>query len=84
MDEKDIKGDKNPKDFILFFDADFKVSSTIKDNTGSKQYVENMVFPTLTFPSDHGVTSTVMIKEAFANSVSVADSKASLRKAVSS
>jgi hypothetical protein len=60
LEEKDVKGDKNPKDFIIFFDADFKVLQTTKDNTGEKKYIENMVFPTLTFPSDHGITSTVL------------------------
>ena len=62
LEEKDFKGDKNPKDFILFFDTDFKVVSTQKDNTGERKYIEGMVFPTLTFPSDHGVTSTVLIE----------------------
>jgi hypothetical protein len=92
---QDLKGDKNPKDFILFFNADFQVNrisflsppplsppqtrinflslycvipihphqqvlSTSKDNTGDKKYIEGMVFPTLHFPSDHGVTSTVL------------------------
>ncbi len=60
MEEKDVKGDKNPKDFILFFGADFDVINTRKDNTGKLKYVENMVFPTLTFPSDHGITSTIL------------------------
>ena len=60
LEEKDTKGDKNPKDFVLFFASDFSVLSTTKDNTGEKVYVENMVFPTLKFPSDHGVTSTVL------------------------
>jgi hypothetical protein len=60
LEEKDVKGDKNPKDFILFFGADFEVLSTRKDNTGKLKYVENMVFPTLTFPSDHGITSTIL------------------------
>ena len=60
LEERDIKGDKNPKDFILFFKSDFNVLSTTKDNTGKKKYVEKMVFPTLTFPSDHGITSTVL------------------------
>ena len=55
-----MKGDKNPKDWILFYKADFQVLHTSKDNTGDKKYVENMVFPTLSFPSDHGVTSTVL------------------------
>jgi len=63
LEEKDIKGDKNPKDFILFFSSDFTVTSTKKDNTGSKKYIENMVFPTLSFPSDHGITSTVLKQE---------------------
>ena len=58
--DTDKKGDKNPKDFIVFFDSDFKVSSVTKDNTGERKYIENMVFPTLNFPSDHGVTSTTL------------------------
>lgn len=60
FEEKDVKGDKNPKDFILFFREDYRVVSTTKDNTGDQRYVENMVFPTLRFPSDHGITSTVL------------------------
>eukprot|EP01041_Mallomonas_annulata_P002661 gene2661-5221_t len=63
FEEKDKKGDKNPKDFILFFHGDFDVISTTKDNTGSKKYIENMVFPTLAFPSDHGITSTVLAEK---------------------
>ena len=59
-EERDVKGDKNPKDFIVFFDADFKVVTTAKDNTGHHEYTEGMVFPTLDFPSDHGITSTVL------------------------
>ena len=56
--EKDVKGDKNPKDFIIFDANDFSVRWTTKDNTGEKKYIEGMVFPTLTFPSDHGITAT--------------------------
>jgi len=56
--EKRQKGDVNPKDFILFKKNDFSVEKTIKDNTGQKIYVEDMAFPTLQFPSDHGVLST--------------------------
>jgi hypothetical protein len=59
-EEKDTKGDKNPKDFIVFFKEDYRVLQTTKDNTGEKKYIENMVFPTLSFPSDHGITSTVL------------------------
>lgn len=63
LEEKDVKGDKNPKDFILFFSSDFSVVATEKDNTGKRNYVENMVFPTLSFPSDHAVTSTVLAEK---------------------
>jgi hypothetical protein len=56
--EKDAKGDKNPKDFIVFPTDEFAVRWTAKDNTGAGKYVEGMVFPTLAFPSDHGVTAT--------------------------
>eukprot|EP00605_Chrysophyceae_sp_TOSAG23-4_P001004 GSChrysophyteH1.ASY1.ANO1.1105.1 assembled CDS len=63
LDEKDKKGDKNPKDFILFFDSDFTLLQTTKDNTGARKYIENMVFPTLDFPSDHGITSAVMVEK---------------------
>mmetsp|Transcript_10630 Transcript_10630/g.20902 ORF Transcript_10630/g.20902 Transcript_10630/m.20902 type:complete len:615 (-) Transcript_10630:306-2150(-) len=51
------KGDVNPKDFILFKQDTFVVKRVIKDNTGNKQYIENSVFPTLNFPSDHGILS---------------------------
>ena len=60
LEEKDIKGDKNPKDFIVFFSSDYEVLTTTKDNTGERKYIENVVFPTLDFPSDHGVTSTIL------------------------
>lgn len=75
LEEKDAKGDKNPKDFILFFASDFNVLSTNKDNTGDRKYVENMVFPTLSFPSDHGITSTVL-QETSPSTGAVASKKA--------
>lgn len=58
--EKREKGDVNPKDFILFSKDDFKVIKTWKDNTGKKEYIEDMAFPTLEFPSDHGLLSTIL------------------------
>ena len=58
--DKRANGDVNPKDFILFNKNDFKVKSTWKDNTGEKRYVEDMAFPTLNFPSDHGILATVV------------------------
>jgi len=53
-------GDVNPKDFILFDKSYFEVVKTSKDNTGNKQYIEDMAFPTLDFPSDHGILATVL------------------------
>jgi hypothetical protein len=58
--EKDTLGDRNPKDFIVFFASQFTVQRTIKDNTGQRRYIEGMVFPTLQFPSDHGIVSSVL------------------------
>lgn len=58
--EKQLYGDINPKDFILFPKHMFNVIKTYKDNTGRKKYIEQMAFPTLDFPSDHGILSTVV------------------------
>merc|ERR1712113_135577 len=58
--EKRECGDVNPKDFILFLKSYFEVSETWKDNTGNKEYIENMAFPTLKFPSDHAILATVL------------------------
>lgn len=57
------KGDVNPKDFVLYYNGDFTTKGLTKDNTGKKTFVEGMVFPTLQFPSDHGVLSAVVHKE---------------------
>jgi len=58
--EKRAKGDVNPKDFIVFRKQDFGVVSTWKDNTGERKYTEDMAFPTLNFPSDHGILATIL------------------------
>jgi len=58
--EKRSKGDVNPKDFILFTKKDFDVHKTWKDNTGLRSYIEDMAFPTLSFPSDHGIVATIL------------------------
>jgi len=55
-------GDKNPKDFILFNKGVYSVQRTWKDNTGKGTYKEGMVFPTLAFPSDHGVLATELLQ----------------------
>ena len=115
-DEKVSKGDKNPKDYILFPRGGFRVREATKDNTGEARcaprysassdassglprrrslrpaprlpraichptpparlstrrpsldlptcpafrYIEDMVFPTLRFPSDHGIVATTL------------------------
>ncbi|KAG8458545.1 hypothetical protein KFE25_003080 [Diacronema lutheri] len=53
-------GDKNPKDFILFPKGSYALERTAKDNTGRGAYLEQTVFPTLAFPSDHALISTVL------------------------
>lgn len=61
--EKREKGDVNPKDFILFPKSRFDVIQTWKDNTGERTYEEDMAFPTLKFPSDHGILATILEKK---------------------
>ena len=62
IEQKNEKGDKNPKDFILFFDKQFANLKTEKDNTGQHKYIENIVFPTMEFPSDHGITAATLLE----------------------
>jgi hypothetical protein len=62
-DELVQKGDVNPKDFVLFYPHDFSPASVGKDNTGHKKFIEGMVFPTLDFPSDHGVLRTSLVPQ---------------------
>jgi hypothetical protein len=57
-------GDVNPKDFILFKKAKWGVQEVKKDNTGTGTYLEDTPFPSLEFPSDHGVLSTVLERAA--------------------
>lgn len=57
--DKLSKGDVNPKDHILVQRSAFDVASCIKDNTGERRYVEKECFPSLAFPSDHGVVAAV-------------------------
>ena len=59
-DQKITQGDHNPKDFILFKKADFELSSCTKDNTGRREFVELMMFPTLEWPSDHGLVAATL------------------------
>jgi len=54
------KADKNMKDWIVFNQAQLEPSATAKDNTGKRHFIDNMVFPTMQFPSDHAIVSTVL------------------------
>jgi len=51
------KGDVNPKDYVLGYAAQvaFVHDSVARDNTGRGVYLEDTVFPSLEFPSDHGI-----------------------------
>jgi len=59
------KGDRNPKDFLLFTDH-FTAGKVWRDNTGRGEYDNDIVFPTLDFPSDHAAVAVdvLMSKEA--------------------
>jgi len=49
--------DRNPKDHIVFDNKRMTTtrSEVVKDNTGEQRYDESIPFPTLSFPSDHGI-----------------------------
>jgi hypothetical protein len=57
------KSDANPKDSVVFYKNQLSIikptlagaKNPIKDNTGRLEYLEETVFPTLDFPSDHGI-----------------------------
>jgi hypothetical protein len=49
-----------PQDYILFAANQLKTKAVFKDNTGKKKYTEGMVFPTLAFPSDHGILGATL------------------------
>jgi len=54
------KGDRNPKDFILFTEH-FSCGRVWRDNTGEGKYLEDTVFPTLQFPSDHAAIAADIV-----------------------
>ena len=53
--------DRNPKDHILFYEKDAKLHAPpTRDNTGRGFYDNDIMFPTLTFPSDHAITKAAV------------------------
>jgi len=53
------KGDTNLKDWIIFHSSHIQTSESQRDNTGEREFREDMVFPTLNFPSDHAIVSAL-------------------------
>jgi hypothetical protein len=62
--ERLVKADKNLKDWILFRSGDASTIVTCcnssRDNTGARAYVDDLIFPTTSFPSDHAVVSALL------------------------
>ena len=54
-EDRDVKGDRNLKDFVIFYPQQFQTAALQRDNTGKRDFIENMVIPSLDFPSDHSV-----------------------------
>ena len=59
-EEVQYQGDRNLKDFILFDGNGWNCQNPIRDNTGKGEYVEEMVYPTTEWPSDHSAVSCVL------------------------
>jgi hypothetical protein len=51
---------------LLCYTSQGSFSNTLKDNTGKGpgNYIEDLIFPTLSFPSDHGSVSSQMTPSA--------------------
>jgi len=60
---KKAKGDFNPKDFILYAGSEYELVDFGADNTGKRAYTEEMVIPTLDWPSDHGLIFTTVLSK---------------------
>lgn len=60
VEERATKGDRNPKDFVLFSSAQWELKDVARDNTGEGRFVEDMVLPSLAFPSDHALLAATI------------------------
>jgi hypothetical protein len=58
------KGQKNLKDWIIFYPSHFAVADAARDNTGNRLFIPDMVFPTISFPSDHALVSASLIHQS--------------------
>ena len=59
--ERIRKGQKNLKDWIVFYSSQFDAAAIALDNTGDRHFVADMVFPTISFPSDHALVSSTFL-----------------------
>jgi hypothetical protein len=53
-------GDQNLKDFILFQRHSWRCQDPYRDNTGHLEYVQDRVYPTNEWPSDHCAISCML------------------------
>ena len=58
--DKKVKGDVNPKDFLLFPAAAFSVAAYGADNTTRRAWSESVI-PSLDWPSDHGLLFSTIL-----------------------
>jgi len=61
LEERATKGDRNPKDFVLFSASLWTVETVGRDNTGEGRFEDEMVLPTLAFPSDHALLAATIV-----------------------
>lgn len=54
------KGDRDLKDYILFKSDQFSRTKFWKDCSGSGQWLEGTIMPSINFPSDHAVLAVVL------------------------
>lgn len=59
LEQLRAKGDVNPKDFLLF-PKSTSCQQNKRDNTGTLEFLEDTVFPSLRFPSDHAIISATL------------------------
>jgi hypothetical protein len=54
--------DKHPKDHIVYRGDSFTARLVARDNTGEGEFIDDVPFPTLAFPSDHALVCAELVK----------------------
>ena len=62
LDAPAPSGTRNPKDLIIFSRGLLAATSATRDNTGRRTYADDMLFPTLDFPSDHAIVAATLAR----------------------